>query len=494
MANLRFYNTFTRRKEIFYPIDACNVRLYVCGPTVYDFAHIGNGRSVIVFDVLFRLLRYIFGEDHVVYVRNITDIDDKINMRAVRDYPLLPCNEAIRCLTSLTNSQFQEDVNHLGCLPPNVQPRASDYLSEMRAIIERLIQRGYAYVSAHHVIFSISSMGEDLRYGALSRRNLYNMLAGKRVSIADYKRDAMDFVLWKPSKKGEPGWVSPAGISLKGRPGWHIECSAMSMATLLQPFGGGLTSKDPDSNIFDIHGGGLDLIFPHHENEIAQTCLSLGSKRMANVWMHNGFLQVEGQKMSKSVGNFITIRSLLEKNFSHVSVDKKFSKIWAGLSARFAMLQTHYRDPLNWTDSRFVKASEELYRWYQFLRGVNFDLSLCKTQDDSVVDALSDDLNTWKAITILRHLYKKRDADALGRGMDILGLANNIFLKKSSFDLDNMDQLEIDHLIKKRVACLSIEDWNEADRIRDFLKRKGIILIDQINSEGTRMTSWEIVR
>src|SRR5262245_4605325 len=315
---LRLYNTLTRGKEDFVPIDPDRVRMYVCGPTVYDYAHIGNARPVIVFDVLFRLLRHLYGAANVTYVRNITDVDDKINARAARDYPDLPLNEAIRRVTEKTNAQYQADVKALGCLDPTHQPRATEYIDEMRAMIEQLIVRGVAYVAEDHVLFSPSEMNkrQGPRYGALARRSLDEMLAGARVDVASYKRDEMDFVLWKPSKFGEPGWPSPSGVNVLGRPGWHIECSAMSMAKLLEPAGGGLDSDDPSKNVFDIHAGGIDLVFPHHENEIAQSCSAFGTGRMANYWMHNGFLQVEGQKMAKSEGNFVTINELLNtENF-----------------------------------------------------------------------------------------------------------------------------------------------------------------------------------
>ena len=277
---LRLYNTLTRRKEDFAPIDRNAVRLYVCGPTVYDFAHIGNARPVIAFDVLFRLLRHLYGAEHVRYVRNITDVDDKINARAERDYPDLPLNEAIAKVTEATERQFHDDVAALGCLPPTEEPRATQYVGKMRDMIERLVARGVAYVAEDHVLFSPSAMDRlpgAPRYGALAHRSPDEMLAGARVDVAPYKRDPMDFVLWKPSKPNEPGWPSPAGINSLGRPGWHIECSAMSMATLLEPLGGGLKCDDPDRNVFDIHGGGIDLVFPHHENEIAQSCCAFGT-------------------------------------------------------------------------------------------------------------------------------------------------------------------------------------------------------------------------
>ena len=264
--------------------------MYVCGPTVYDFAHIGNARPVIVFDVLFRLLRHVYGDEHVTYVRNITDVDDKINDRAARDFPGLPLNEAIRKVTELTEKQFHDDVDAIGCLRPTVEPRATEHIAEMRAIIEKLVAGGFAYVAEDHVLFSPQAMNAANsvlpRYGALANRSLDEMIAGARVDVAPYKRDTTDFVLWKPAKPGEPSWPSPSGIAAPGRPGWHIECSAMAWKHLGEQF--------------DIHGGGIDLVFPHHENELAQTCCAFHADRMANVWMHNGFLQVESEKMSKS--------------------------------------------------------------------------------------------------------------------------------------------------------------------------------------------------
>ncbi|HMM63926.1 MAG TPA: cysteine--tRNA ligase, partial [Mesorhizobium sp.] len=296
---LRLTNTLTREKEDFVPIDPDNVRMYVCGPTVYDFAHIGNARPVIVFDVLFRLLRHLYGKSHVTYVRNITDVDDKINARALRDFPDLPLNEAIRRVTEKTADQFHKDVAALGCLPPSFEPRATEFVepradgkTDMIGLIQALIERGHAYEAAGEVLFDTASMPD---YGQLSRRPLDEQQAGARVAVDQHKKSPGDFVLWKLSSPEEPGWESPWG---RGRPGWHIECSAMSAAYL--------------GEVFDIHGGGLDLIFPHHENEIAQSRCAHGTAVMANYWLHNGFLQVEGQKMSKSLGNFYTIHELLE--------------------------------------------------------------------------------------------------------------------------------------------------------------------------------------
>jgi cysteinyl-tRNA synthetase len=415
---LRLYNTLTRSKEVFEPIDPENVRLYVCGPTVYDYAHIGNARPVIVFDVLFRLLRHLYGEDHVVYARNITDVDDKINARAVRDYPGLPLNEAIAKVTAATEKQFHDDVAALGCLSPTSEPRATEHIEEMKALIERLVQRGLAYVGEDNILFSPSAMerlANAPRYGSLARRSLDEMLAGARVDVAPYKHDPMDFVLWKPSKPGEPGWPSPAGVTPLGRPGWHIECSAMSMAKLLAPFGGGLSCDDPAKNIFDIHGGGIDLVFPHHENEIAQSCCAFGSPRMANYWMHNGFLQVEGEKMSKSLGNFVTIRELLERFFGGV--------------LRFTMLKTHYREPVDWTQLAVLQSQQEMGQWSELVYE-NKDIKPSPEIDPVIVECLANDLDTPNAITRLRELYKQANADPHSNLPSFLSAVNFLGLSK----------------------------------------------------------------
>ncbi len=412
-VTLRLYNTLTRRKENFAPIDRQNVRLYVCGPTVYDFAHIGNARPVIVFDVLFRLLRHVYGAGHVRYVRNITDVDDKINARAGRDYPDLPLNEAIARVTAATGRQFRDDVTALGALPPTEEPRATQYIGKMRAMIERLIARGVAYVAEDHVLFSPSAMDRlpgVPRYGAFAHRSLDEMLAGARVDVAPYKRDPMDFVLWKPSKANEPGWPSPAGITGLGRPGWHIECSAMSMATLIEPFGGGLACDDPDRNTFDIHGGGIDLVFPHHENEIAQSCSAFDSSRMANVWLHNGFLQLESEKMSKSLGNFVTIHELLHTT-------KFGGRKWSGEVLRLAMLRTHYRQPIDWTLRALEEAEATLDRWYDAVG----DAEPADEIFPRVLDVLSDDLNTPAALHELHRLAHPAVAGAATAGLSEAG-------------------------------------------------------------------------
>ncbi|ALE03992.1 cysteine--tRNA ligase [Bartonella ancashensis] len=499
MGSLRFYNTLTRKKEDFVPIDPTKVRLYVCGPTIYDYAHIGNARSVIVFDILFRLLRHVYGEEHVIYIRNITDVDDKISARALSEYPELELNDAIHELTKCTYDQFQRDMSALGCLLPSSQPRATDHLDEMRSLIESLLVKGFAYISENHVLFSVNSMEKNVSYGALAKRSLNEMKAGARVDVASYKKEDMDFVLWKPSTEKDPGWISPAGIPVLGRPGWHIECSAMSMAKLLVPYGGGLTCDDTNANVFDIHGGGSDLIFPHHENEIAQSCSAFGTERMANFWMHNGFLQVEGRKMSKSLGNFITVHSILENNlfeFSHLIADE-IKQNWVGLSIRFSMLQTHYREPLNWTAQRLEKSSDELFRWYEFLRCERECLDNHEVLDSSLMDALSDDLNTPNGFAILRKFYKEKNAGALARGMDLFGLLRwewvqeecPLFVKKAALDSKLIDQY-----IAERLSFICNKEWKAADEIRDKLAKEGISLRDEKDPQtGERTTKWEVI-
>src|SRR5499433_1482363 len=374
---LKLYDTLSREKRVFMPLDPQRVGMYVCGPTVYDFAHIGNARPAIVFDVLFRLLRHLAkqgvwdggeGATTVTYVRNVTDVDDKINARAAEEYPDLPLNEAIRKVTEKTDRQFHEDVAALGCLPPTVEPRATEHIAEMKVLIERLVQSGNAYVAEDNVLFSVPSMPN---YGQLSKRPLDEMIAGARVEVAPYKRDPTDFVLWKPSKPGEPAWPSPAGITTPGRPGWHIECSAMSWKHL--------------GETFDIHGGGIDLVFPHHENEIAQSRSAFHTPVMANYWVHNGFLQVEGEKMAKSLGNFVTIHDLL--------------KDWPGEAIRLTMLLTHYRQPLNWTANALRESQRTLDHWYELTADAAPGI-LCA----DVLGALAGDLNTPKATASLHEL------------------------------------------------------------------------------------------
>ncbi len=442
--SLRLYNTLTRTKEDFTPLDQKNVRMYVCGPTVYDYAHIGNARPVIVFDVLFRLLRQLYGADHVTYVRNITDVDDKINARAREE------GISIRELTDRTARQFHADIAALGVLPPTVEPRATEHIAEMIAIIERLITNDHAYAADGHVLFNVPSMTD---YGQLSRRSLDEMLAGARVDVAPYKRGDMDFVLWKPSDAETPGWDSPWG---RGRPGWHIECSAMSWKHL--------------GEVFDIHGGGIDLVFPHHENEIAQTRCAFGHTVMANVWMHNGFLQVEGQKMSKSLGNFLTINELLAD--------------WPGDVLRFNMLRTHYRQPIDWT----LKSLEESWRTLEgFFNNAGAALAEAGKIAAPVLEALTDDLNTPKAIAELHALDRPGAQNMLGETLKALGFTGKLASPKAE---PAVDVAAVNALIRARLDARQAKNWAESDRLRDELTKLGVAIKD--NKDGT--TSWEAKR
>ena len=460
---LRLYNTLTRTKEDFVPIDADNVRMYVCGPTVYDYAHIGNARPVIVFDVLYRLLRHLYGEQHVTYVRNITDVDDKINARAAER------GISIRELTEETNRIFQADVKALGCLEPTVQPRATEHIAEMIAIIERLIAGGHAYAADGHVLFSVPSMPD---YGRLSRRPLDEMIAGARVDVAPYKKGDMDFVLWKPSADSEPGWESPWG---RGRPGWHIECSAMSWRHL--------------GETFDIHGGGIDLVFPHHENEIAQSRCCFDTPVMANVWMHNGFLQVEGEKMSKSAGNFVTIHELLHS-------EKFGGQLWSGPVLRLAMLRTHYRQPIDFTSKALEDARKKLDAWMRAARLALDGEPAAPEPSDDLVAALADDLNTHSALTSLDRLFNTTgdgQSDAhrqLGADLVFLGLASRSELKKPHAGFVSVDVDKVQALIDARLAARAAKNWAESDRLRDELVAMSITLKD--NKDGT--TTWEVKR
>ena len=471
---LTLYNTLTRSKEPFAPIDPDNVRMYVCGPTVYDFAHIGNARPVIVFDVLFRLLRHVFGEDHVTYARNITDVDDKINARALRDFGTeiengtLSLNEAIRRVTEKTANQFHADIAALGAMEPTHEPRATEFVQprgdgkvDMITLIERLIERGHAYQAGGEVLFDTQSMAD---YGRLSRRNLDEQQAGARVAVDVHKKNPGDFVLWKLSSPEEPGWESPWG---RGRPGWHIECSAMSAAYL--------------GETFDIHGGGLDLIFPHHENEIAQSRCAHGTPVMSNVWMHNGFLQVEGRKMSKSEGNFLTISELLhEERFG--------GRKWPGEVLRLAMLMTHYREPIDFSVKRLEEAERLLAKW-----PAGGDPAEGRV-DESVRAPLLDDLNTVAAVQALHALAQCANADPLmlpvfAASAALLG----VLPKKAEVSRALEDSIEA--LIQLRLEMLKAKNFAEADRIRDDLAGKGIQLKDGKDPQtGERVTTWEVKR
>jgi cysteinyl-tRNA synthetase len=439
--------------------------MYVCGPTVYDFAHIGNARPVIVFDVLFRLLRHLYGADHVTYVRNITDVDDKINARAVQDFPDLPLNEAIRRVTEKTATQFHADVAALGCLPPTFEPRATDFVlprpdgrADMVTLIKELIARGHAYQAGGEVLFDTQSMPD---YGALSGRRLDEQQAGARVAVDAHKKHPTDFVLWKQSSDNEPGWESPWG---RGRPGWHIECSAMSAAYL--------------GDVFDIHGGGLDLIFPHHENELAQSRCAHGTSAMANYWMHNGFVEIEGAKMSKSDGNFVTIREVLQD--------------WPGEVLRLNMLKTHYRSPIDWTLKGLEESAKTLDDWYWIAADVSGEQPA-----KAVIEALSDDLNTPQMIASLHGLRNsaasgnERDRDAFAASLRLLGFLSESAAawKDRKQQASGVDAKQIDSLISDRTAARARKDFGESDRIRDELAAMGVVIKD--SKEGT---TWEIAR
>ncbi len=495
---LKLYNTRTKQKEILKPFDEKAVRMYVCGPTVYDFAHIGNARPVIVFDVLFRLLRHIYGAEHVIYARNITDVDDKINARAAEE------GISIRELTERTAQQFHEDIRVLGVLMPEdvntpgkpplfIEPRATEHIREMIALIEKLIERGHAYAAEGHVLFEVAS---DPQYGSLARRSVDEMRAGARVEVAPYKRDPMDFVLWKPSEGNDPGWDSPWGY---GRPGWHLECSAMSERWLWEEAKPRMSEAGlAHAHEFDIHGGGIDLVFPHHENEVAQSTCAHGTKIMANIWMHNGHLQVEGAKMSKSLGNFVTIRDLLTD--------------WPGEVMRYQMLMSHYRQPLDWTaamgsQSRLalIKFSKQLQNWPQAASGEpDGDLY------PPFAEALRDDLNTPEAISALHRLEEEirtapdgREKEMLAKQLinsfallgfnDLAGFEERLLAAEKSRLA--IDAASVQILIDARLAARKAKDWKEADRIRDELAAMGIALKDAKNpATGEIETTWEIAR
>lgn len=464
---LRLHNTLTRRKDPFAPVDPTNVRMYVCGPTVYQRIHVGNARPFIVFDVLFRLLRHLYGEKHVTYVRNITDIEDKIIAQAATN------GESIEALTERTVRQFHEDVAALGCLTPTHEPRATQHVSGMIAIIETLIQKGHAYSAEGHVLFHVPSMPA---YGRLSGRDRADQIAGARVEVAPYKRDPADFVLWKPSEPDQPYWDSPWG---RGRPGWHIECSAMSEA-LLGPLP------------FDIHGGGIDLIFPHHENEIAQSCCARDVERMARFWLHNGFVDMRGEKMSKSVGNVVRLDRVRARA--------------TGDAIRLWMLGTHYRQPIDFSTGHLDDANNLIRKFYSTASNAA-SFSEDAQPDKEFVELLSDDLNTPGALTRLHALResvrteldsekKTKLASTLLATARLIGLMNDRELLESnkrqreelidhlaSHMLNSDEEKEIAFLVKKRAELRDKSDWAAADQIRNELAKRGILLVD--TAQGT---------
>ena len=443
---LLIHDTLSRAKVEFQPIDDKNVRLYVCGPTVYDYAHIGNARPVVVFDVLVRLLRRLYPQ--VTYVRNITDVDDKINARA------LESGEDIQEITKRTTEAFLADMAALCAGMPDVEPRATDHIAQMIDMIETLIEKGNAYAADGHVLFSVPSMEG---YGRLSKLDKREIIAGARVDVAPYKKDVSDFVLWKPSDKNLPGWDSPWG---RGRPGWHIECSAMARQHL--------------GEAFDIHGGGQDLIFPHHENEIAQSKCALGHGAFAKYWMHNGYLISEGEKMSKSLGNFYTVYELLEE--------------FPGEAIRLVLLQTHYRQPLDFTKSGIAEARRILDHWY---RAIHRARARGQEVPRGVVKALCDDLNTPQAVAELHKLANEGDGGGLLAGANFLGLLNqeteNWFKWQPATEVDagGTDDAAIDTLIAERTEARKAKNFARSDEIRDKLAAEGVILED-----GPEGTTW----
>ena len=451
MTTIKLHNTKTRRKEVFEPLDDQNVRMYVCGPTVYDRAHLGNARPVVVFDVLNRLLRHVYGSDHVTYVRNFTDVDDKINARASES------GRAIGEITAETTQWFLEDMGELGALEPDHMPRATQYIPQMVAMIEDLVARGHAYEAEGHVLFAVDSWREG--YGRLSGRSVDDMIAGARVEVAPYKRNPMDFVLWKPSDGDQPGWDSPWG---RGRPGWHIECSAMSYELL--------------GESFDIHGGGNDLMFPHHENEIAQSCCAHPEGDFARYWLHNEMLQVEGKKMSKSLGNFFTVRDLLDQGIP-------------GEVIRFVFLSTHYRKPMDWTAEKVREAKDVLHRFLGIVAG-----SQAGDVDPRVIDAIADDLNTSLAITRLHDLARKSDASSLRASLEFLGFdldtLGDGWTGKSvkTADISDAQSKLVSELVRERHQARVSKDFARADHIRDALSAGGVIIHDHKDKPAT----WEI--
>jgi len=452
MAQIRLTNSRTRTKQDFTPIDPGNVRLYACGPTVYDRAHLGNARPVVVFDVLFRLLRHVYGADAVTYVRNFTDVDDKINARATQT------GRPIREITEETIGWYHQDMDALGALRPTHEPRATDYIAQMIVMIETLIAQGQAYAAEGHVLFEVRKFPD---YGQLSGRSLDDMIAGARVEVAPFKRDPMDFVLWKPSTGDQPGWDSPWG---RGRPGWHIECSAMSAELL--------------GEVFDIHAGGIDLQFPHHENEIAQSRCAHGTEVMANVWLHNEMLLVEGRKMSKSLGNFFTVRDLLDQGIP-------------GEVIRYVLLMTHYRKPMDWTQDKLREAEAALNKWHALTDGI--EPTAASTE---VISALADDLNTAGALAVLHDLARKNDAATLKASAAHLGLLQQ---DRSALPTvpDEIGNIILEIALRRREARRA-GDYALADQIREQLKAAGVDIkdtsVDNIAWERTDQFDPERIR
>jgi cysteinyl-tRNA synthetase len=441
--DLHLYNTLTRAKERFVPADPSRVTMYVCGPTVYNRSHIGNARPAVVFDVLARLLRHRYGAGHVVYARNITDIEDKIIAAAAAE------GVPIEVITSRFETFYLDDMGALGVIAPDVAPHATAHVPHMVAMIERLIAAGHAYEAEGHVLFDVPSWPD---YGRLSKRPMDEMIAGARVEVAPYKRSPADFVLWKPSDATQPGWDSPWG---RGRPGWHIECSAMIEAHL--------------GETIDIHAGGIDLQFPHHENEVAQSACAHGGAPLARVWLHNGFLSMNSDKMSKSLGNVVLVNELLAEGHK-------------GEVLRLALLSAHYRQPLDWTPSLIDQSKATLDRWYDLLRGVD---AAGGALDAGVVDALADDLNTPRALAALSALHGARNAAGLRASAGLLGLLQDD--PEAWFTAGgDIDAAWVDSQIAARREARAAKDFAAADRIRQALADAGVVLED-----GPEGTTWK---
>ena len=454
MAEITLWNTATRRKELFRPIDPGNVRMYLCGPTVYERAHIGNARPSVVFDVLFSLLKFSYGADCVTFVRNFTDIDDKIIAKAEQRRSQGCKNsvaELTRSIADETIRWYHEDMDSLGVARPTHEPRATEFIPQMISMIEALCSKQHAYVAEGHVLFSVDSYRA---YGSLARRDLADMRAGARVEVAPYKKNPLDFVLWKPSPPGWPSWPSPWG---RGRPGWHIECSAMSKQLL---------GKD-----FDIHAGGIDLVFPHHENEAAQSLCAHPGSAFANFWMHNGMLQIEGGKMAKSLGNFRTVKDLREQGIQ-------------GEVARMVLLSAHYRQPLDWTGARVDESGAVLARWRRITR----DAEMSDSPDQEFLEALCDDLNTPRAIARLHRLFAAKSGSELKSSACLLGLLGTNFPPGSSAEPEAADVSEaIESLLAVRSGARAARDYRRADAIRDALIDAGVEVND---SDGD--SSWRL--
>ncbi|NPD21111.1 cysteine--tRNA ligase [Alterinioella nitratireducens] len=464
MTEITLYNTKTRQKERFEPLDKKNVRMYVCGPTVYDRAHLGNARPVVVFDVLYRLLRHVYGAEHVTYVRNFTDVDDKINATALARKEAGAkgsIEDLVHERSDETIDWYLADMGALGALEPDQMPRATEFIAPMVAMIEDLVAKGHAYAAEGHVLFSVDSWREG--YGKLSGRSVDDMIAGARVEVAPYKKNPMDFVLWKPSSNDLPGWDSPWG---RGRPGWHIECSAMSHELL--------------GDSFDIHGGGLDLQFPHHENEIAQSKCAHPEGEFARYWMHNEMLQVEGKKMSKSLGNFFTVRDLLDGQDGAPKVPAEV--------IRFVFLQTHYRKPMDWTEAKAEKAAQTLFKW----RTLTENVVPANTANESVLAALGDDLNTPLAISALRKLESQPRAllfNARLVGLLQEGMGGWYSRRKLHYSAND----KLTELLKRRRIAKEERDYQLADYIRDSLKAKGVTIKDLPDGKVQPSTSIDDV-